>query len=80
MEELDMPVRPYSTRAKHALQLAERAAASSEHPCVGTEHLLLGLLAERTGPAAQILTKLWIRAEEVRLEVERLHQPPASPA
>lgn len=75
-----MHERPYSTRAKPALQRAEGAAATLQHPCVGTEHLLLGLLAERTGPAAQIRTKLGIRGDVVRQEEERIHRPPAAPA
>jgi len=57
--------RPYTTRAKQALALAESAAAERADPFVGTEHLLLGLLAERTGPAAQFLTHLGVTSAKV---------------
>ena len=57
---------PYSTRAQRALALAESAATAEGNECIGTEHLLLGLLAERTGPAAQILTHLGVTDEQVR--------------
>jgi ATP-dependent Clp protease ATP-binding subunit ClpC len=51
---------PHTTRAKQALALAPETAAARGDEFVGTEHLLLGLLAERTGPAAQILEHLGV--------------------
>ena len=60
-----MPNRPYTTRAKQALALADRIAAARGDEFIGTEHLLLGLLAERTGPAAQMLAYLGVTAAEV---------------
>jgi ATP-dependent Clp protease ATP-binding subunit ClpC len=60
-----MADRPYTTRAQRALALAERTAATRGDEFVGTEHLLLGLLAERTGPAAQILDRLGVTAGRV---------------
>ncbi len=60
-----MAGRPYTTRAQQALALAESTAATRGDEFIGTEHLLLGLLAERTGPAAQILGHLGITAERV---------------
>ena len=60
-----MPDRPYTTRARKALTLADSAAESRGDAFVGTEHLLLGLLAERTGPAAQILGRLGVTAGRV---------------
>jgi ATP-dependent Clp protease ATP-binding subunit ClpC len=61
-----MVSRPYTTRAQQALALADTAAAAQGDEFIGTEHLLLGLLAERTGPAAQILTHLGVTDEQVR--------------
>ena len=57
--------RPYTTRAKQALALAESAAAERGDEFIGTEHLLLGLLAERTGPAAQFLAHLGVTSAKV---------------
>lgn len=60
-----MANRPYTTRAQRALALADTAAATRGEDYIGTEHLLLGLLAERTGPAAQFLTHFGITEERV---------------
>ena len=60
-----MPDRPHTTRAQRALALADGTAAARGDAFVGTEHLLLGLLAERTGPAAQMLAHLGVTAERV---------------
>src|SRR5262245_50689406 len=46
---------PYSTRAKKVLEHAMTASRDLEHPYVGTEHLLLGLLADRKSIATQML-------------------------
>jgi ATP-dependent Clp protease ATP-binding subunit ClpC len=64
-----MPDRPYTTRAKRALDLADTAADGLGHKYIGTEHLLLGLLDEKTGPAAQILNRLGVTADTVRHEL-----------
>jgi ATP-dependent Clp protease ATP-binding subunit ClpC len=56
---------PHTTRAKQALSLAQEAAVARSDEFVGTEHLLLGLLAERTGPAAQVLAHLGVTRERV---------------
>lgn len=69
--------RPHTTRAKQALALADSAAEALGNPFIGTEHLLLGLIAERTGPAAQILDHLGVREESVRELIARMQQPPA---
>jgi len=61
-----MSDRPFTTRAQRALALADVQAASLEDKAIGTEHLLLGLLAEATGPAGQILTHLGVTSERVR--------------
>ena len=55
-----MDQRPYTTRAQKALTLADAAAANLGDPFVGTEHVLLGLLDEQSGPAALMLGHLGI--------------------
>ena len=60
-----MADRPMTSRAQQALTLAHSDAAARGDAFVGTEHLLLGLLAERTGPAAQILTHLGVTRDRV---------------
>ena len=61
-----MAERPYTSRALQALKLADANAARLGHPYIGTEHLLIGLLEEATGPAAQVLNRLGVTAEGVR--------------
>jgi ATP-dependent Clp protease ATP-binding subunit ClpC len=51
------------------LRHAERIAREHGHDFVGTEHLLLGLLAEPDGIAGQVLTKLGV-AEQAAADVE----------
>ncbi len=71
-----MTSRPYSTRAKQALELADTAAETLGDPYIGTEHILIGLLDEKRGPAAQILTKLGVTPEGVREELRKALGPP----
>ena len=66
MSPASLPARPLTSRAQRALQLSDEAAATMNHDYIGTEHLLLGLLAETRGPAAQILTHLGVDADKVR--------------
>ncbi len=61
-----MAQRPYSSRAQDALNLAQSASAALGKEFVGTEHILIGLLEEKTGPAAQILNHLGVTADRVR--------------
>ena len=61
-----MANRAYTTRAQTALRLAESSAATLGDDFIGTEHLLIGLLEEKTGPAAQILSRLGVTTDEVR--------------
>src|SRR5678815_853931 len=49
------PDLPYTSRAKKTLELAMAEARSLSHGYVGTEHLLLGLIAEEKAIAAQVL-------------------------
>ena len=61
-----MSQRPYTTRAQRALAFANAAAADLSDEFIGTEHLLLGLLDEKLGPAAQILGHLGVTDVRVR--------------
>ena len=55
----------YTPRAKRALELAGEAAAAFKLHYVGSEHLLLGLLREGEGVAAQVLRRFNVTAEQV---------------
>jgi ATP-dependent Clp protease ATP-binding subunit ClpC len=57
---------PYTSRAKKALDLAMAQADEWGHSIVGTEHLLLGLLREGQGIAAQVLMHAGLTLEAVR--------------
>src|SRR3972149_5198347 len=57
---------PFSPRAKRVIELAGEAASSLGHDVIGTEHLLLGLLKENERNAAQVLTNLGLKLDEVR--------------
>ena len=59
-------------RAKKVIEYAIDEARSLNHNYVGTEHLLLGLLREQDGVAAQVLMNLGLKLEEVREEVLNL--------
>jgi ATP-dependent Clp protease ATP-binding subunit ClpC len=63
---------PQTPRAKKVIEYAMEEARSLKHNYVGTEHLLLGLLREHEGIAAQALMNLGVTIEEVRDEVHRL--------
>jgi ATP-dependent Clp protease ATP-binding subunit ClpC len=63
---------PFTPRAKKVLELSMEEANELGHNYIGTEHLLLGLLRENDGVAAQVLMDLNIRLEDVRNEVLEL--------
>ena len=63
---------PHTPRAKKVLEYAVEEARNLNHNYVGTEHLLLGLLREQEGVAAQVLMNLGVRLEDVREEVLNL--------
>ena len=63
---------PFTPRAKKVLELAVTEAKKLGHNYIGTEHLLLGLIKEGEGVAAQILTNLGANLEKVREEVVNL--------
>jgi ATP-dependent Clp protease ATP-binding subunit ClpC len=66
------PDLPYTSRAKKVLELAMAEARELNHSYVGTEHLLLGLLREEKGIAAQVLTDTGVNLEAARTETLRL--------
>src|ERR671914_277943 len=66
------PDLPYTSRAKKVLELAMSEARELSHSYVGTEHLLLGLLREEKGIAAQVLTDAGVNLEAARAETLRL--------
>ncbi len=60
---------PFTPRAKKVLELSLEEASQLSHNYIGTEHLLLGLIRENEGIAAQVLMNLGVKLEEVRDEV-----------
>src|ERR1700748_1987575 len=63
---------PQTPRAKKVIEYAIEEARNLNHNYVGTEHLLLGLLREQEGVAAQVLMNLNLKLDEVREEVLNL--------
>ncbi len=60
---------PFTPRAKKVLELSMEEAGNLGHNYIGTEHLLLGLIKENEGIAAQVLLNLGVKLEDVREEV-----------
>ena len=71
---------PYTSPAKRVLELAMSEARELNHRYVGTEHLLLGLLREEKGIAAQVLTAAGVTLERARAETLRILGDRASAA
>jgi ATP-dependent Clp protease ATP-binding subunit ClpC len=63
---------PFTPRAKKVLELSLREALHQGHNYIGTEHILLGLLREGEGVAAQVLVKLGADLNRVRQQVHQL--------
>ncbi len=63
---------PFTPRAKKVLELSLREALQMSHPYIGTEHILLGLIREGEGVAAQVLIKLGADLNRVRSTVLQL--------
>lgn len=63
---------PQTPRAKKVIEYAMEEARNLNHNYVGTEHLLLGLIREQEGVAAQVLMNLGLKLEDVREEVLNL--------
>jgi ClpA/ClpB-like protein len=60
---------PFTPRAKKVLELSLREALQLSHNYIGTEHILLGLIREGEGVAAQVLTTLGAGLDRVRQQV-----------
>jgi len=78
-EMVTMGKLPQTPRAKRVIEYAIEEARNLNHNYVGTEHLLLGLLREQDGVAAQVLMNLGLKLEEVREEVLNLLGAGAEP-
>src|SRR5579883_3000122 len=65
----------FTDRARKVMQLANQEAQRFNHEYVGTEHILLGLVKEGSGVAANALKNLDIDLRKIRLEVEKIVQP-----
>ena len=63
---------PQTPRAKKVIEYSMEEARNLNHSYVGTEHILLGLLREQEGVAAQVLMNLGLKLEDVREEVLNL--------
>ncbi|MDO5287498.1 MAG: ATP-dependent Clp protease ATP-binding subunit [Actinomycetia bacterium] len=63
---------PFTPRAKKVLELSLREALQINHTYIGTEHILLGLIREGEGVAAQVLIKLGADLNRVRTQVLQL--------
>ena len=74
-EMVTMGKLPKTPRAKKVLEYAVEEARNLNHNYIGTEHLLLGLLREQDGVAAQVLMNLGLKLDEVREEVLKLLGP-----
>jgi hypothetical protein len=75
---------PFTPRAKKVLELSLREALQLGHNYIGTEHILLGLVREGNGVAAQVLVRLGAALDAVRQEVlgmitSQPGQPPSTP-
>ena len=62
----------FTNRAEKALEIANELAIELNHNYIGTEHLLYGLIAERTGVASQVLEMQNLTPEKVLEEIEML--------
>jgi len=62
----------FTERARRVLGLAQEEAKRLGHDYVGTEHILLGLVREGEGVAAEVINSLGISLESIRIEVEKL--------
>src|SRR5262245_35482863 len=71
-DEVTIGKRPQTPRAKKVVEYAMEESRDLNHNHVGTEHILLGLLREEEGVAAQVLTNLKLNLDDVRAETFKL--------
>ena len=65
----------FTERARQVVVLAQEEARALKHDCIGTEHILLGLLRVEDGLAARTLESLGVGIESVRREITRIIEP-----
>jgi ATP-dependent Clp protease ATP-binding subunit ClpA len=61
----------FTDRARKVMQLANQEAKRLNHACIGPEHILLGLVSEGSGVAANVLKNMGIDLQKIRQEVEK---------
>src|SRR6266851_3491891 len=66
----------FTDRARRVLVLAQEEARLLDHNHIGTEHILLGLIGEEQGVAAQVLGSFGISAQAAREKVQDMVGPP----
>ncbi len=69
--------KPYTAKARKSLELAGKLSKTLQHNYIGTEHILLGLLKEGTGVAAQILMDNGVEEDQLLQLIEDLIAPSA---
>ena len=72
--------KPYTKKAKKAMDLAAKTSKVMHHNYIGTEHILVGLLREQTGVAAKVLLDAGVEEEKLTELIEDLIAPSASVA
>jgi ATP-dependent Clp protease ATP-binding subunit ClpC len=65
----------FTDRARRVMQLANAQAQRFGHEYIGTEHILLGLVQEGSGVAANVLKNLDIDLHKIRSELEQIIRP-----
>lgn len=71
-EDFNMDMKNLTPRAKHVLVLAQKEAERFNHDYIGTEHLLLGLIALGEGVAVNVLKSMNLNLDKLRLETEKV--------
>lgn len=70
-EDFDPTLKNFTPRAKNVLVLAQKEAERFNHDYVGTEHLLLGIIALGEGVAVSVLKSMGLNLDKLRIEVEK---------
>ncbi|MBU0900173.1 ATP-dependent Clp protease ATP-binding subunit [bacterium] len=65
----------FTERAKRVISLAQEEAKKYKHNYIGSEHLLLGIIDEGEGVAAEVFNNLDINLDSIKMEVEKLVSP-----
>ena len=67
----------FTRQAENALALAEDVVKDLNHGYIGTEHILLGLLAEKEGAAGKVLEEFHVEPNKLLDLIQKLIAPPA---